>query len=53
MTAAILIMALLFAKIGIIDLIGKGYSLIAYGFIIVYLIPLILVGTYKVVKHGA
>lgn len=52
-TAAILIMALLFAKIGIIDLIGKGYSLIAYGFIIVYLIPLILVGTYKVVKHGA
>lgn len=51
-TVAILIAALLFAQIGIIDLIGKGYSMISYGFMITYLLPLLTIGLYKVVKHG-
>ncbi len=51
-TVAILIIALLFARIGIIDLISKGYSALAYGFILVYLLPLFTVGTYKVIKYG-
>ena len=51
-TAAILIMALLFAQFGIINLISMGYSAIAYGFMIFYLLPLITVGLYKVVKNG-
>lgn len=51
-TAGILIMAILFSKIGIIDLIGKGYSMISYGFMIIYLLPLLTVGLYKVIKNG-
>lgn len=51
-TAGILVMAILFSKIGIINLIGKGYSMIAYGFMIFYLLPLLTVGLYKVVKNG-
>lgn len=52
-TAGILIAALLFSKIGIIDLIGMGYSAISYGFMIFYLLPLLTVGLYKVVKNGS
>ncbi len=51
-TAGILIMAILFSKIGIIDLIGKGYAMISYGFMIIYLLPLLTVGLYKVIKNG-
>lgn len=51
-TAAILVVAILFSKIGIIDLISKGYTAIAYGFILVYLLPLLTVGLYKVLKNG-
>lgn len=51
-TAGILITAILFSKIGIIDLIGKGYSMISYGFMIIYLLPLLTVGLYKVIKNG-
>lgn len=51
-TAAILIMAILFSKIGIINLISMGYSAISYGFMIFYLLPLLTVGLYKVVKNG-
>ncbi|MBM6829261.1 hypothetical protein H9X85_06365 [Anaerotignum lactatifermentans] len=51
-TAGILIVAILFSKIGIINLISMGYSAIAYGFILVYLLPLLTVGLYKVIKNG-
>lgn len=51
-TAGILIVAILFSKIGIINLISMGYSAIAYGFILVYLLPLLTVGLYKVLKNG-
>lgn len=51
-TAAILIMAILFSKIGIINLISMGYSAISYGFMLFYLLPLLTVGLYKVVKNG-
>lgn len=51
-TVGILLTALVFSRIGIIDLINKGYSMIAYGYIVVYLIPLVTIGLYKVVKYG-
>lgn len=51
-TAAILIVAMLFSKIGIINLISMGYSALAYGFILFYLLPLVTVGLYKVIKNG-
>lgn len=49
-TVAILIVAMMFAQIGIIDLIAKGYSYLSYGIIIVYLLPLLTIGVVKVVK---
>ena len=52
-TVIIFLLATIFAKFGIIDLIGMGYQLMSYGFILVYLIPLVTVGLYKVVKYGS
>lgn len=49
-TVIILILATVFSKFGIIDLIAKGYMAMAYGFIIIYLIPLLTIGLYKVLK---
>lgn len=51
-TVAILLMALLFSRIGIIGLISMGYQYIAYGMMITYLFPLVTVGLYKVIKNG-
>ena len=51
-TAIILVVALVFSRIGIINLISTGYQVIAYGFMLCYLFPLLTVGLYKVIKHG-
>jgi uncharacterized membrane protein YkvI len=52
LTVAILVVSVAFAKIGIIDLIAKGYNALAYAFIIMYLIPLLTVGVYKIIKKS-
>ena len=49
-TVLILVIATVLSKFGIIDLVAKGYSLLAYGFILIYLVPLLTVGVYKIVK---
>lgn len=51
-TVLILVIATVLSKFGIIDLVAKGYSLLAYGFILIYLVPLLTVGVYKIVKGG-
>jgi len=38
------------AKIGIIDLIAKGYTFMAYGMIAVYLLPLLTIGVIRIVN---
>ena len=48
-TLAYLVGAVILAKIGIIDLIGKGYMVMSYGFIISFIVPLITVGLYKII----
>lgn len=50
-TVTVLILATLLAKVGIIDLIAKGYTAMAYGMILVFLVPLLTVGVYKIVKY--
>lgn len=50
-TVVVLIMATVLAKVGIIGLIAKGYTAMAYGMIVVYALPLVTVGLYKVLKH--
>lgn len=52
-TVFVLIMATVLAKVGIIDLIAKGYTWMAYGMIVVYALPLVTIGLYKVIKHNA
>jgi uncharacterized membrane protein YkvI len=39
-------------RIGIIDLIGKGYGALAWIFLIIFLIPLLTVGVWRIVKSG-
>lgn len=51
LTMGVLVLAMILSKIGIIDLIGKGYTLMAYGMIAVYALPLMTVGVYKIIKH--
>jgi uncharacterized membrane protein YkvI len=43
-----LVLALILARIGIIDLIARGYSLMAYGMIAVYALPLLTIGLYRI-----
>lgn len=52
-TALTLVVAILLAKIGIIDLVAKGYTAGAYGMIAILGIPLLVRGTYLIVtKKG-
>ena len=46
-----LILALVCSRIGVVDLIGAGYTYLAYGFIIFYLLPTLIIGGYKIIKH--
>ncbi|MBN1225219.1 MAG: hypothetical protein JXB23_18360 [Candidatus Aminicenantes bacterium] len=39
-----------FATFGIIALIAKGYSSLSWGAFIVYFIPLMTIGIYKIIK---
>lgn len=38
------------AQVGIIDLIAKGYMALAYAFMALFLLPLLTVGVYKILK---
>ncbi len=42
--------AVLLAQVGIIDLISMGYRSIAYGVIVVYALPILTIGSYKILK---
>ena len=48
---ATLVMALICSRIGVVDLIGAGYTYLAYGFILFYLLPTLVIGGYKIIKH--
>lgn len=51
LTVGVLITATVLAKVGIIGLIAKGYTLMAYGMIGVYILPLLTIGVYRIMKH--
>ena len=50
-TVVTLIAALLLSRVGVITLIEKGYSLLSYGFILLFLIPNLFVGGYKIITY--
>jgi uncharacterized membrane protein YkvI len=37
---------------GITNLIAKGYGMMAWGFLIVYVVPLMTIGVYRVCRQG-
>ena len=50
-TVITLIAALVLSRVGVVTLIEQGYSYLSYGFILFYLLPTLLVGGYKIIKH--
>lgn len=50
LTVVVLIIATVFSKFGIIDLIAKGYETMSYGLMVVYALPLLTLGIYKIYK---
>ncbi|WP_208764173.1 hypothetical protein [Shewanella aestuarii] len=44
-------LAALLGTLGIVDLIGKGYTLMSYGFALVYVIPVCTIGAYKIFRN--
>lgn len=45
-----LLLALGLSFFGIIDLIARGYGLISWGFLLVFLLPMSTIGVYKIIK---
>ena len=45
-----LLIALGISTFGLVNLIAKGYGSAAWGFLIAYIIPIITVGVYKLIK---
>ena len=43
--------AVVLARFGVIDLIEQGYTILAYGLFFVYFLPLITVGTFKLISR--
>ena len=46
-----LVLALLLAQVGIIDLVAKGYTAMGYAMIVVFAVPLLIRGTYLIVTR--
>ncbi|SKC37167.1 YkvI family membrane protein [Maledivibacter halophilus] len=52
-TVIVLVLATVLAKVGIIDLIAKGYTAMAYGMILIFLLPILTIGVYKIFKGNS
>lgn len=50
-TVITLVLALVLSRIGVVTLIEQGYTLLSYGFILFYLLPTLIIGGYKIIKH--
>ncbi len=49
----LLLFSLLLSKAGIIDLVAKGYTALAWGFIIIFTIPTLTLGLLQIVRNDA
>lgn len=50
-TVITLVLALVLSRIGVVALIEQGYTLLSYGFILFYLLPTLVIGGYKIIRH--
>ena len=50
LTAAALIVAALLSRVGLIALVARGYTVMAYGFLALFALPLLTVGVWRIVR---
>ncbi len=50
LSLGILIASLVLSKVGIIDLVAKGYTYMAYGFLVLFVLPLLTIGVVRIVN---
>jgi uncharacterized membrane protein YkvI len=50
LTVAVLVLAALLSRLGLIDLVARGYTAMAYGFLLLFALPLVTVGLYRIVR---
>jgi len=50
LTASALIVAALFSRVGLIALVARGYTLMAYGFLALFALPLMTVGVWRILR---
>lgn len=50
-TVVTLVLALVLSRMGVVTLIEQGYTLLSYGFIVFYLLPTLIIGGYKIIRH--
>ena len=53
MALGLLLLGLALSTFGLIQLVSKGYGAVSWGFLVVYIIPLMTWGLYKIWKKGA
>jgi uncharacterized membrane protein YkvI len=47
---ATLLLSLFLASFGITTLVAKGYGNLAWGYLIIYMIPLLTIGVFKILR---
>ncbi len=52
LSIAVLAGALLLSRVGIIDLVAKGYGMLAWGFLALLALPLLTVGVWRIARSG-
>lgn len=50
-TAAMVAAAALLSRLGLIPLIAQGYTAMSYGFLFIFVLPLLTVGTFRICSH--
>jgi len=48
LTVAVLTLAAALSRLGLIDLVARGYTAMAYGFLLLFALPLLTVGVYRI-----
>jgi uncharacterized membrane protein YkvI len=48
--ASVLLISFVLSSFGIVELVAKGYGSLAWGFLLVYILPILTVGIYKIFK---
>jgi uncharacterized membrane protein YkvI len=50
LTVTVLVLAALLSRLGLIELVARGYTAMAYGFLLLFALPLLTVGVYRIVR---